>query len=237
MEMFGLVPLVMVQVAVVLSQVVVSLLDVLHLVVDASLGEVVVLSHRGATVHSLPFVAFVLLDRDGSGLTMVVPILVGMIGWIVLTPLWSRWLSTGFTLLVLIPELSCLLTHVLIFEFRLGVLGNVWLIDSGCSRHMTGDLGWFSSLTSVVSKVYITFEDNGRGRVLSEREVRVSDKLVLKCVDLVKSLGFNLLSVSQLLDEGFEVLFKSGASRILDARGDLVCMVVPEGQIFWVDFS
>jgi hypothetical protein len=53
--------------------------------------------------------------------------------------------------------------------------------------------------------------------------VHVSDKVTLKRVALVKSLGFNLLSVSQLLDEGFEVRFKLGESRLLDSRGDLVC--------------
>jgi hypothetical protein len=72
--------------------------------------------------------------------------------------------------------------------------------------------------------------------VLSEGEVKVTDKVVVKRVALVKSLGFNLLSVSRLLDEGFEVLCKSSASWILDARGYLVCMVVPEGQIFRADF-
>jgi hypothetical protein len=45
------------------------------------------------------------------------------------------------------------------------------------------------------------------------------------------------LSVSQLLDEGFEVLFRPSGSRILDSRGDLVCMVVPEGQVFRAAFS
>ena len=82
---------------------------------------------------------------------------------------------------------------------------------------MTRDRGWFSSLTQVASRTYITFGDNGRGCVLVEGEVRVSDKVVLKRVALVKSLGFNLLSVSHLLEEGFEVLFKSGGSWILDA--------------------
>jgi hypothetical protein len=71
--------------------------------------------------------------------------------------------------------------------------------------------------------------DNGRGRVLSEGEIKVSDKITLRRVALVQSLGYNLLSVSQLLDEGFEVLFRPGGSRILDSRGDLVCVVVPEG--------
>jgi hypothetical protein len=71
--------------------------------------------------------------------------------------------------------------------------------------------------------------------VLSEGEIKVSDKITLRRVALVQSLGYNLLSVSQL-DEGFEVLFRPGGSRILDSRGDLVCMVVLEGQVFRADF-
>jgi hypothetical protein len=59
----------------------------------------------------------------------------------------------------------------------------------------------------------------------------VSESVTLRRVSLVKSMGYNLLSVSQLLDEGFEVHFKTGCSRVLGSRGDLVCMIVPEGQI------
>jgi hypothetical protein len=49
---------------------------------------------------------------------------------------------------------------------EVGDFKNIWLIDSGCSKHMTGDRGWSSSLVPVVTKRYITFGDNGRGRVL-----------------------------------------------------------------------
>jgi hypothetical protein len=101
---------------------------------------------------------------------------------------------------------------------------------------MTGDKEWFSSLVPVVTRRYITFGDNGRGRVISEGEIKVSDKITMRRVALVQSLGYNLLFVSQLLDEGFEVLFRPGGSWILDSRGDLVCMVVPEGQVFRADF-
>jgi hypothetical protein len=97
---------------------------------------------------------------------------------------------------------------------------------------VAGDKGWFSSLVPVVTRRYISFGDNGHGRVLSEGEIKVSDKITLRRVALVQSLGYNLLSVSQLLDEGFKVLFRPGGSRILDSRGDLVCMVVPEGHVF-----
>jgi hypothetical protein len=73
--------------------------------------------------------------------------------------------------------------------------------------------------------------------VLSVGTVKVSESVTLQRVSLVKSLCYNLLSVSQLLDEGFEVHFKTGCSRVLDSRGDLVCTIVPEGQIFRADFS
>jgi hypothetical protein len=208
------------------------------------MGGVVALSWRGGTVNGFPFVVLVLLqlERDGSLIVVTVVVfvevaLVGKMVWIVLTPLLSKWLGTAFTLLVLTPVLSRLFAQVLIFEFQVGDLKNIWLIDSGCSRHMTGDNGWLSSLVPVVTRRYITFGDNGHGRVLSEGEIKVSDKITLRRVALVQSLGYHLLSVSHLLDKGFEVLFRPGCSRILDSRGDLVCMVVPEGQVFRANFS
>jgi hypothetical protein len=215
---------------------VVSLLGVLPLLLNTGMGRVVALRWRGGMVHCFPFVVLVLLQVERVGSLMVdivvmfvVVALVGKMFWIVLTPLLSKWLDVGFTLWVLTPMLSRLFAHVLVFEFQVGDLKNIWLIDSGCSRHMTRDKGWLSSLVPVVTKRYITFWDNGRGCVPSEGEIEVSDKITLRCVALVQSLGYNLLSVSQLLDEGFEVLFRPGGSRILDSRGDLVCMVVLEG--------
>jgi hypothetical protein len=59
--MLGSVPSVVVLVVGAMSLVVLSLLVVLLLVVNTSLGEVTTLSWRGATVHGLPFMAFVLL--------------------------------------------------------------------------------------------------------------------------------------------------------------------------------
>jgi hypothetical protein len=43
---------------------------------------------------------------------------------------------------------------------------------------MTGDKKWFSSLALVKEKMYITFGDNGQGRVMSEGVVHVSDKVL-----------------------------------------------------------
>jgi hypothetical protein len=61
------------------TMVVLSLLDILHLVINTSLGEVAVLSLRRAADHAFLFVVVVLLQWDRSGLSMVV---LGLTGWI-----------------------------------------------------------------------------------------------------------------------------------------------------------
>ncbi|WVZ80272.1 hypothetical protein U9M48_027763 [Paspalum notatum var. saurae] len=114
---------------------------------------------------------------------------------------------------------------------------DVWIMDSGCSRHMIGHRKWFSSLNPMSTKEYITFRDNGQGKVLGVGSVLLSTKLSLREVAFVRNLGFNLVSVSQLLDEGFEVRFKKGACRILDAEETLVCSLLPFGQVFRVDLT
>jgi hypothetical protein len=45
----------------------------------------------------------------------------------------------------------------------------------------------------------------------------------------VSNLHFNLLSISQLLEDDYEVRFKRGLSRVLDANGDPVCQTYPFG--------
>jgi hypothetical protein len=102
---------------------VVSLLGVPPLVLNTGMGGVVALRWRGGTVHGLPFVVLVLLQLERVGslvvVTVVVFVEIALIGmfWIVLTPLWSKWPNTSFTLLVLTPVLSHLFAHVLVFEF------------------------------------------------------------------------------------------------------------------------
>jgi hypothetical protein len=198
--------------------------DVPSLVANTSMGgTIAVLGPRGATDHSLHLVVRVVLQGD------VWVFHLEEVEWILLTPLLSKWHNTGLIHFVLTPMLSHLLTLALVFDLQVGSLDCFWLIDSGCTQHMTRDRRLFSSLTPLMTKEYITFGDNGKGRVLSVGMVKVSESVTLRRVSLVKSLGYNLLSVSHLLDEGFEVRFKTGASRVLDSRGDLVCTIIPEG--------
>jgi hypothetical protein len=88
-------------------------LGILPLEFTTGMGGVVAVRRRGGMVHGLSFVVLVLLQAERVGSLRVVIVvvfvevaLVGEMVWFVLTPLLSKWLGTGFALLVLTPVLS-----------------------------------------------------------------------------------------------------------------------------------
>jgi hypothetical protein len=115
-------------------------------------------------------------------------------------------------------------------------LQNKWLMDSGCSRHMTSDKEWFSSLTNLSHKEYVTFGDNKNGKVLGTGVIKVNNNFTLKDIALVDKLGYNLLSVTQLVDADLDVLFRKSGFKVLDSRGDLVCGISHIGKVFKLIF-
>ena len=90
---------------------------------------------------------------------------------------------------------------------------NRWYLNSGCSRHMTGDkLKFCLLIESDGGKV--TFGGNFKGKIIGSRKV---GKNLSSCIDdvmLVEGLAYNLLSISQLCDKGHRVLFDNQACTI-----------------------
>jgi hypothetical protein len=118
-----------------------------------------------------------------------------------------------------------------------GGLEDTWLMDFGCSRHITGNKKWFSSFTPLSHKEYVTFGDDKKGKMLGSSVIKVNDYFTLNDVALVDKLKYNLLSVSQLVNADLDVLFRKSGSRVLDSSGKLVCGMSRIGKVFQVDFS
>jgi hypothetical protein len=116
-------------------------------------------------------------------------------------------------------------------------LENKWLIDSSCSRHMTKNKKWFSKLTPLSHKQYVTFGNDKNGKVLDTDIIKVNEYSTLNDVALVDKLKYNLLSVSQLVDADFDVLFHKSSSQVLDSFGKLVCDISHLEKVFQADFS
>nr|CAD1825826.1 unnamed protein product [Ananas comosus var. bracteatus] len=90
-----------------------------------------------------------------------------------------------------------------------------WFVDSGCTNHMTSDEKLFINLDkSLKSRVRIGngeyLEVKGKGTVAIESCART--KLVY-----VPKIDQNLLSVGQLVEKGFKVIFEEGKCLIFDS--------------------
>jgi hypothetical protein len=60
---------------------------------------------------------------------------------------------------------------------------------------MIGNKKWFSSLTLLSYKEYVTFGDDKKGKMLGTGIIKVTDYFTLNDVALVDKLRYNLLSV------------------------------------------
>lgn len=84
-----------------------------------------------------------------------------------------------------------------------------WLIDSGCTNHMTNDQKLFKELgKTIVSKVKIRNGDFIS--VMGKRIVAIESLVGLKHISdvlYVLDIDQNLLSVPQLVEKGFKVIF------------------------------
>jgi hypothetical protein len=102
---------------------------------------------------------------------------------------------------------------------------------------MIGNKKWFSSLTPLSHKEYVTFGDDKKGKVLGTSVIKVNDWYTLNDVALVDRLRYNLLSISQLCDADLSVLFHKSDSHVLDSFGKRVCGISSIGNVFQADFS
>src|SRR3954462_2836435 len=102
-----------------------------------------------------------------------------------------------------------MLAHNLLYEILIPLQGKTeWVMDSGCTNHMTGERSLLmeSSLSPSSTKT-ITFADKGKSKVLGLGRVAISRDQQFQKVMVVESLGDNLMSVPMLCDLDLAVLF------------------------------
>ncbi|KAL3352408.1 hypothetical protein AABB24_020438 [Solanum stoloniferum] len=112
-----------------------------------------------------------------------------------------------------------------------------WLIDSGCTNHMTHDKEIFRDLhRSAISKVRIDngdyFPAKGKGTVAIES---CSGTKLISDVLYVLELDQNLLSVGNLLENCFKLTFQDKKCVIFDPKGQQICQVKMRGKSFSFD--
>ncbi|KAH0665666.1 hypothetical protein KY285_026872 [Solanum tuberosum] len=86
----------------------------------------------------------------------------------------------------------------------------MWVLDSGCSRHMCGKKENFKTI-KMIDGGCVRFGDNAKGEVTGVGTITFSSSCDLVEVYLIEGLKHNLLSISQLCDAGFQVTFNTAS--------------------------
>ncbi|GJU80437.1 retrovirus-related pol polyprotein from transposon TNT 1-94 [Tanacetum coccineum] len=93
----------------------------------------------------------------------------------------------------------------------------LWYLDSGCSKHMTGDR---SRLMNFVKKFIgtVRFGNDHFGAIMGYGDYVIGDSVISR-VYYVEGLGHNLFSVGQFCDSDLEVAFRKHSCYVRDTDG------------------
>nr|GEU85284.1 retrovirus-related Pol polyprotein from transposon TNT 1-94 [Tanacetum cinerariifolium] len=93
----------------------------------------------------------------------------------------------------------------------------LWYLDSGCSKHMTGDC---SQLINFVQKLLgtVKFRNDHVAKIMGYGDYKIGNVTILR-VYFVERLGHNLFSVGQFCDSDLEVAFRQHTCFIRNLDG------------------
>ena len=105
----------------------------------------------------------------------------------------------------------------------------LWYLDNGYSRHMTGDRSPFKVFKSKKGGS-VTIGDESKSQIKGKGIISLPGLSNIANVLYVKGLRVNLLSISQICDQDFMVLFSKGKCLVMDELGNMI-------KTLWVQTS
>jgi hypothetical protein len=112
------------------------------------------------------------------------------------------------------------------------------VLDSGCTNYMMEERRMSTTFEkNECESDCITFGDNSQGQVLGFGKIAITMEQSISKVLLVESLDYNLLTVSQLYEMGYNYLFTSkGVTIFRRSDGSFAFKDVLRGKLYLVDF-
>jgi len=123
--------------------------------------------------------------------------------------------------------------------FASDITNETWLIDSGCTHHMTHDKDMFVKLNKThSSKVKIENGDYIEVKGIGDIAIDAgSGTKVIFDVLYVLEINQNLLSVGQLLEKGYVVVFKDKTCEVFDTIDTKLMSIKMKGKSFSVNLQ
>jgi hypothetical protein len=112
------------------------------------------------------------------------------------------------------------------------------VLDSGCTNYMTVERMMFTSFeNNNCESDCITFGDNSQGKVLGFGKIAITTEHLISKVLLIESLDYNLLSILQLCEMGYNSLFTNkGVTVFRRSDSSFAFKGVLRGKLYLVDF-
>ncbi|KAI3721795.1 hypothetical protein L2E82_32813 [Cichorium intybus] len=117
----------------------------------------------------------------------------------------------------------------------------IWYLDSACSNHMTGDRSKFKELDESF-RSHVRLGDDNQLKIEGKGTAEISvgnNKKLIKEVQFAPNLAHNLLSVGQLIQSGYLVIFDDDRCTVKNKGNGrvLTCAYMSTNRMFAVDFS
>ena len=114
---------------------------------------------------------------------------------------------------------------------------DTWIIDSGCSHHITGGKTNFEHMEHYDGES-VRFGNNEPCCIKGKGCISLTNGLRCDNAYWVEGLKHNLLSVTQLNNIGFKVEFMNGKAKLLDGKRNLVGSGnQTKANLFYLDLS
>ncbi|GKB87047.1 retrovirus-related pol polyprotein from transposon TNT 1-94 [Tanacetum coccineum] len=110
---------------------------------------------------------------------------------------------------------------------------SVWYLDSGCSRHMT-EIKQYLHRYSKEPGPKVVFGDDSSGDTEGYGSVNCN-RITFTMVAYVNGLKHNLISISQLCDANYKVLFTKTQGTIYNQNNEVVLISPKRGDVYVID--
>ncbi|GKE33569.1 integrase, catalytic region, zinc finger, CCHC-type containing protein [Tanacetum coccineum] len=126
-------------------------------------------------------------------------------------------------------------TMLIFSRFRIVVQIVLWIVDSGCSKHMTGDQ---SLLKNFIEKFMGTVRfGNDNFTAITGYGDYIQGNITICHVYYVEGLGHNLFSIGQFCDGDLEVAFRSKTCYVRNLEGDDLLIGGHESNLYTISIS
>ena len=103
---------------------------------------------------------------------------------------------------------------------------------------MTGNYAWFSSFTKIENGGDVSFGDNSKRKIFGIENVGKVSSTLIENVCLVENLKHNLISISQLCDKGYKVVFNKSRCVIENACDEKILFIGNRcGNVYTIDIE